>query len=460
MEPDQLRRLIATRTPLHNANVLARTVLELIASGEIPPGTRLPTIRDLAGELRMSPSAVAQAWRILADRRVVETHRRGGTIVTGPPSIPRASRLERMLRAGAGMPVDLGNLNYDPALLPDSEAALLAAARMPKLHLLEPELITPELRDAVEPIWPFPAEDFLVVHGGMDGVDLALGTAVKAGDRVMVEEPSFPRLFDIVESVGATPVSIPYGEEGPDLDVLEKALADKPSAFLYQPFGHVPLGRSVTPAWLERAASLLSGSSVTVIEVVIIPFLAESGIPSLGPRLGSQLVQIQNFIFSHGSDCRVAIVGGTHHHVERMWFKITYSSRWVSRILQNALAFHLTDTVSSASVAASAATYRRRHTDFVEALKQRGFEIGSDSGISVWVPVPDEHSVSTRLARKGVSILPGFLFRKQPAAPDHIHVNGGTAAQATEYFADAIADAADFALGSRSRSHRASRQPW
>lgn len=49
-----------------------------IASGELPPGTRLPTVRALAGELGLAVNTVAKTYRALeADGSVVTEGRRG-----------------------------------------------------------------------------------------------------------------------------------------------------------------------------------------------------------------------------------------------------------------------------------------------------------------------------------------------------------------------------------------------
>ncbi|MFL1381549.1 GntR family transcriptional regulator, partial [Nocardiopsis protaetiae] len=40
-------------------------IVELVLSGELPPGTRLPSIRQLAGDLAVAPNTVARAFREL-----------------------------------------------------------------------------------------------------------------------------------------------------------------------------------------------------------------------------------------------------------------------------------------------------------------------------------------------------------------------------------------------------------
>ena len=53
------------------------------SSGELPPGTRLPTVRALAAELGVAANTVARAYRELEHVGVVTTRGRAGTVVSG-----------------------------------------------------------------------------------------------------------------------------------------------------------------------------------------------------------------------------------------------------------------------------------------------------------------------------------------------------------------------------------------
>lgn len=57
----------------------------LIAGGRLPIGTRLPTIRQLAGDLGLAAGTVARAYRELETEGVLATARRRGTVVVAPP---------------------------------------------------------------------------------------------------------------------------------------------------------------------------------------------------------------------------------------------------------------------------------------------------------------------------------------------------------------------------------------
>src|ERR1700749_1280464 len=54
-----------------------------VASGELPPGTKLPTVRALAATLRIAPNTVARAYRDLEPAGTVATRGRAGTVANG-----------------------------------------------------------------------------------------------------------------------------------------------------------------------------------------------------------------------------------------------------------------------------------------------------------------------------------------------------------------------------------------
>ena len=60
---------------------LRSQIIEGIRTGRLPPGTRLPTVRELAAKLNMAVNTVARAYRELESAGIVETRGRFGTFV-------------------------------------------------------------------------------------------------------------------------------------------------------------------------------------------------------------------------------------------------------------------------------------------------------------------------------------------------------------------------------------------
>lgn len=56
-------------------------VVDLIRGGTLEAGRRLPSIRQLAGDLRIAPGTVARAYRELESEGLIETSRASGTRV-------------------------------------------------------------------------------------------------------------------------------------------------------------------------------------------------------------------------------------------------------------------------------------------------------------------------------------------------------------------------------------------
>ena len=59
-------------------------ISSLVALGALAPGTRLPTVRSLAADLGIATGTVARAYKELEAGGLVDSRRRGGTVVTAP----------------------------------------------------------------------------------------------------------------------------------------------------------------------------------------------------------------------------------------------------------------------------------------------------------------------------------------------------------------------------------------
>ncbi|MFM9273712.1 GntR family transcriptional regulator, partial [Pseudarthrobacter sp. NKDBFgelt] len=59
-------------------------ISSLIALGALAPGSRLPTVRSLAADLGIAAGTVARAYKELEAAGLVDSRRRGGTVVAAP----------------------------------------------------------------------------------------------------------------------------------------------------------------------------------------------------------------------------------------------------------------------------------------------------------------------------------------------------------------------------------------
>jgi len=73
----------------------------LIALGALKPGGPVPSMRDLARDLRVNPNTVARAYQRLTEGGVLAVRRGEGTFVAEQPAQPRKSEKNEMLRDAA-----------------------------------------------------------------------------------------------------------------------------------------------------------------------------------------------------------------------------------------------------------------------------------------------------------------------------------------------------------------------
>jgi GntR family transcriptional regulator len=79
---------------------LERALRAAIATGRMQPGDQLPTVRQLAVELRVNANTVARVYAELERAGVIETRRGVGSFISATPAEARPPREhERRLRA-------------------------------------------------------------------------------------------------------------------------------------------------------------------------------------------------------------------------------------------------------------------------------------------------------------------------------------------------------------------------
>lgn len=413
---------LAALLPDASARGIADTMTDLIRGGELAPGAALPTVRALADRLGVSPGTVADAWAVLRRHRMITTLGRRGSMVSGPPAITHPVRYERVGDFGDHLTQDLAIASPDPALLPPLEAALLAGARTPKLHDYARTAITPALLDAVRDTWPFPPEAWLAVGGGYEGVHLLCQALLVPGDRVAVEEPTTPRLLDILDAREVRAVPVECDGQGPLPGALTGALAARPALFLLQPRAQTPCGWSLTPARARTLAAVLEPApNLVVLEDDGVGPLTRDPAASIGTYLPGRTVVVRSYSKAYGPDLRLAVVGGPGPVVERARVLRTYGTGWTSRILQDTLAHLLADPDAQACVDRAAERYAARREGLAKRLAANGIATANQDGLMLWVPVADETSALVTLAARGTTVSPGSRFCTASRAP-HIRV--------------------------------------
>jgi DNA-binding transcriptional regulator YhcF (GntR family) len=94
--------VVETNAPEPVYEQIVRQIHDGVNSGRLKPGTPLPTVRQLAGDLALNRNTVARAYKLLEDQGVILTAGRKGTFVrqgaTNEVAKVKASRAQSAMR--------------------------------------------------------------------------------------------------------------------------------------------------------------------------------------------------------------------------------------------------------------------------------------------------------------------------------------------------------------------------
>jgi len=418
------------------AAAIASSIEHGVHRGRTAPGDLLPTVRELAEGLKVSPATVAAAYKTLRHRGLISGHGRRGTLVARRPPTPVTSRHEPV-SAGS---IDLATGNPDPSLLPPLAPALAAVSPEPRLY---------GAPQHVRAFTTFAAGEFeadgidarfvTVVSGAMDGIERILREHLRPGDHVAVEDPGFPGLLDLLRASSFLVSPFAVDDQGPVPQDVEAALRRKCHAIVITPRAQNPTGAAVTERRARELQRVLRGfPDVVLVENDYAGPI--SGAPSVTLTAGAERWAVVRSTSKFlGPDLRVAMMAGDELTISRVQGRQSLGARWVSGILQQLALAMWSDPSSGRRLARAADIYAQRRTALLDALAARGVEAHGRTGLNVWVPVREESIVTHALAERAWAVAAGERFRVASAPGIRVTI-AALASPETKRFADALAE--------------------
>lgn len=268
---------------------------ELIASGALRPGDRLPSVRQASTSRRVSPSTVFEAYYLLEARGLIASRPRSGYFVNARPKreqpepsacVPSERTLDVEVsdlvfqvlgHARQRDLVPLGSAFPSPALFPlDKLSRSLARA----VRKLDPWRTVEDLSPGSEALRrqivlrylaagsSIDAAEIVVTNGAMEALHLCLEAVTRPGDLVAVESPTFYAALQALERRGLRAVEVAtHPRTGVDIASLASVLDRHPvKACWFMPNFQNPLGSLMPDAQKRALVDLLAQREVPLIE--------------------------------------------------------------------------------------------------------------------------------------------------------------------------------------------------
>ena len=442
---------------------LAGELAGMISSGILTHGERLPSVRRLAQERRLSVSTVVQALRQLEERGLVEARPQSGYFVR-PASVVRSEPRARST-PDAPMPVDISQrlvhvlqAGARPGVAPLSAAlpanSLLPIAALHRLyagvarrhpHLLEvdshvnmdqPALVRQLVRRSLAWGGPLPAEEFLITNSCTEALNLCLRAVTKPGDTVAVESPAYYLMLQLLETLGLKALEIPCDPRtGMSVEALELASRNGGvAACLLVSNGSNPLGSTMPDDKKRRLAALTAARGIPVIEDDIygdLHFSDERPWPLKAYDKAGNVMLCASFSKCLSPSLRVGFVAAGRYR-QALALQKTITSGGTNPLTQMVLAEYLESGAMDRHLRGLRRSYRHQ-VEAMQVAVSRYFPASTriaqpQAGYVLWVELPehiDTTQLHARALRENVSYVPGALFSASGMYRNCLRLNCG-----------------------------------
>lgn len=414
----------------------------MLEQGLILTGTSLPPERALAGRLAVSRNTVSAAYAQLRSDGWVDARRGSATTVTAasfsPVGAHRSNALFSTLLDDHPDIIDL------TVAVPDPAPIVTKIVANPTAHLDEGELTPghgyfpigyPPLLERLAQILtesglPTSSDQLLITSGGQQAISLAIRGLVRPGDRIGVEEVSFPGAIDAIALSAASAVSLPFTEHGVDLEALGGILETERPRMLYLiPTFHNPTGVTLSLPDRKRLVSTIAKTGTTTIDDMTLADLDWSGTrprPLAAIDQEAPVVTVGSLSKVYWGGLRVGWLRANHalvRYLASVKATADLGSSALSQCIASALLEHHSETIQ----------WRNdRLRESFEACANALTELLPEwrwnrplGGPELWIEVPDTDTTSFAqlLMRNGVGVVAGPLLAARPGkAENHIRI--------------------------------------
>jgi 2-aminoadipate transaminase len=405
---------------------------EMIQSGALPRGGRLPATRELAGQLGLNRTTVSAAYALLESEGLIAGHVGRGSFVTGGAALhdtPSSASFSRSRPSELLFPLEEFRKTCGEVIASDDAASILqlgTPAGYPALrrYLLDEARAEGTARET---------DDILVTSGCQQALDL-LQRTIGSSETVLIEDPVYLGVRSVFERAGARLVGVPVGADGVNLESLERIIArERPRLLCLTPNFQNPTGATMPLAARHALLRITQAAGVLVIENDIYGPLCYEGqpLPSL-KRLDEtgDTILLRSFSKVAFPGLRVGWVIARRSLIE----KLTEAKQWSD--------LH-TDQLSQAVLLRFAESGR------LEQHRQRMLIAGRErlqaaleacekylpagakytrprGGMSLWIQLPealDAAELLPRAEREGVTYLAGRYFAVSRPQPHSLRIS-------------------------------------
>lgn len=406
-----------SQAPLHRR--LEYAIRQAIETGLLPTGTVLPAERTMARSLGVSRSTVTTSLNDLKAQGLLEARHGSGTAVASSArSQPAGSRSDRSGAVDADV-IDLAASSpADARALPPVDVDFDEILRSGPRHGYTPAGLA-ELRHSVSERFtgdglPTRAEQILITNGAQHALALAFSELAEPDDAIIVDNPTYPGIVDLLNARRLRPVPLPRRSGGVDPDQFDALVRSSGARLAYlQTLVHNPTGQSADEQSLGRLAQTMADNEVTVIEDLVLADLRFDG-----KRPAPLAARV--------SPGRVVVVGSVSKlgwgGLRIGWLRA--EGELVDRLVRSRLADDLGSSIPSQVISAAVlaqfdviAESRQRSLARRAALVCRQLAercptwelLEPDGGLSLWITLdrPCAEALAQRAADEGVIIATG-----------------------------------------------------
>ncbi|NWA45541.1 PLP-dependent aminotransferase family protein [Pseudomonas reactans] len=423
---------------------------QAIENGEWPPGSKLPSVRELTETLGVSKFTLNEALDRLRGRNLLTSSQGRGYFVAmetvRPPAANWVDLLPQDLLSVLRRPLAAANGDLRPGggHLPetwlDSEAlrqTLRSVVRAPSLRIASlgtPAGLLP-LRQALQQKLhgeglSVSVEQIITTPNTVQGLDMLMRLLARPGDTVLLDTPCYFNFHANLALHGVKVVTIPRRPDGFDFAALEHLLAEhRPRLYLTTSVLHNPTGHSFSPGQAFRLLQLTQQYHCHIVEDDLYGDLHPNPPPRLAALAGlDQVTYLSGFSKILSANARVSFVVAAPQLAANLTNMKLMSGGVTSELFEQVVYRMLSE--------GSYAKHRKRMVQrLMEAggrveqwLKRCGCELpmGYEGGMFIWARLPpgvNGELLAQAALKQGMVLAPGALFGYDPAQRDSMRFN-------------------------------------